>query len=109
MPHQNVESGDATAQNAATEPTAPNDQARGQNAGARSEPKSYAAPDQADATLAPPGAGEVADAMDEGPALDGATQSGGDRTNVAAHSRDDDRQGPDTTQANRERLKGDPS
>ena len=91
MPHQNVEAGKATAQNAATDPIAPNDKGREQNAAVRPEPSSYAAPDVADSTLAPPAAGEVADYMDEGDPLDGAeVHSGRDRTNIAAHSRDDE-------------------
>lgn len=107
MPHQNVEADKATAQNAATEPSQPNDAARDQNAAASPEPRSYAAPELADATLAPPAAGEIADYMDEGEDFDGdAVQSGGTRTNVSAHSRDGDHQGPKTTQANRDEREG---
>ena len=106
MPHQNVDAGKATAQNAATDPIAPNDQARGQHASARPEPRSYAAEDVKDATLAPPAAGEVADYMDEGEALEGELQSGANRTNIPAHSRDDGRHGPTPTKALRDQLKG---
>ena len=105
MPHQNVDAGKATAQNAATDPIAPNDQARGQHASARPEPRSYAAEDVKDATLAPPAAGEVADYMDEGEALEGELHSGATRTNIPAHSRNDGHHGPKTTKALREQLK----
>ena len=76
MPHQNVHSSKATAQNAAVPSSPPNDQAREQNRSVRPEPGAYAAPDHKDASLAPPAAGEVADYMDEGDALnaDGAQQ-----------------------------------
>jgi hypothetical protein len=106
MPHQNVDAGKATAQNAATDPTGPNDQARGQHASAHAEPRSYAARDVEDATLAPPASGEVADYMDEGDALEGERHSGADRTNIPAHSRDDGHHGPKTTRALRDQLKG---
>jgi hypothetical protein len=105
MPHQNVEAGKATAQNAATDPIAPNDEGREQNAAVRPEPRTYVAEDHKDASLAPPAAGEVADYMDEGDALDGEVHSGADRTNVPAHSRDDG-QGPKTTRAIRDQIKG---
>jgi hypothetical protein len=106
MPHQNVEAGKATAQNAATDPIAPNDKGVGQNAAVRAEPGRYAAPDVMDATLAPPAAGEVADYMDEGDALGGdEVHSGRDRTNIAAHSRDS-APGPRTQAAIDRQLKG---
>lgn len=106
MPHQNVEAGKATAQNAATDPIAPNDKGLEQNAAVRPEAKAYAAPDVADSTLAPPAAGEVADYMDEGDPLDGEEiHSGRDRTNVAAHSRDD-AQGAKTRDAIQDQIKG---
>jgi hypothetical protein len=105
MPHQNVDAGKATAQNAATDPAAPNDQARGEHRSAHAEPRSYAARDVADSTLAPPAAGEVADYMDEGEALEGELQSGANRTNIPAHSRDDDHHGPKTTKAIRDQIK----
>ena len=69
MPHQNVDAAEATAQNAATDKTAPNDPGREQNAAAKPEPASYAAADWTDASLAPPAAGEVSDYMDEGDAV----------------------------------------
>ena len=108
MPHQNVESGKATAQNAATDPAGPGDQTGREQAGA--EPRTYAAEDATNASLAPPAAGETADFADEGDDLGGeAFQTGRDRTNVAAHSRFDT-QGEKTHQANQERIKGrDPS
>ena len=102
MPHQNVDAGKATAQNAATDPVAPNDQAREAHASVRPEPRSYAAPDVADSTLAPPAAGEVADYMDEGDALEGELHSGANRTNIPMHSRDDGHHGPKTNRALRE-------
>lgn len=107
MPHQNVEAGKATAQNAATDPIAPNDQGRGQSAELHPEPRTYAAPDVVDSTLAPPAAGEVADYMDEGDALDGdEVHSGRDRTNIAGHSRDTDHHGAKTHAAIQKQLKG---
>jgi hypothetical protein len=107
MPHQNVQSGTATAQNAATDPRQPNDRAVEEHAAVRPAPDAYAAPDVRDATVAPPAAGEMADYMDEGDALDGDEfHTGRTRTNVAAHSRNVDQQGPKTVQANRQRLKG---
>lgn len=107
MPHQNVQSGTATAQNAATDPRQPNDRAVEEHASIRPAPDAYAAPDVKDATVAPPGAGEMADYMDEGDPLDGDEfHTGRTRTNVAAHSRNIDQQGPKTVQANRQRLKG---
>ena len=69
MPHQNVTSSRATQQYAATSSGQPNDQAREQNVSVHPEPRSYAASDVMDSTLAPPAAGEVADYMDEGDAL----------------------------------------
>lgn len=105
MPHQNVDSSNATAQNAATDPVAPNDRSRDQDAG-RSEPRSYAAPDVADSSLAPPAAGEIADDMDEGEALAvDDVQQGGDRRNRPARTEAMAAQGPKTIAANRERLK----
>ena len=107
MPHQNVQSGTATAQNAATDPRQPNDRAVEEHASVRPAPDAYAAPDVKDATVAPPAAGEMADYMDEGDPLDGDEfHTGRTRTNVAAHSRNVDQQGPKTVQANRQRLKG---
>jgi hypothetical protein len=102
MPHQNVDAANAAAQNAATDRAMPNDQAREEHASVHPEPRSYAAPDVADASLAPPAAGEVADYMDEGEALEGELQSGANRTNIPAHSRDDGHHGPKTTRALRD-------
>lgn len=82
MPHQHTDSSRATAQNAATEPQPPNDQAREQSRSARPEPRSYAARDVADSTLAAPAAGEIGDYADEGEATghDG-QQQGSNHTN----------------------------
>ena len=87
MPHQNPQSMKATAQNAATEQQPGNDQARSQNRAVRPEPRSYAAADAADATLAPPAAGEMADYMDEGDPSMGAHQ-GRTHTNRDLHAHD---------------------
>lgn len=106
MPHQNVEAGKATAQNAATDPIQPNDQAREQHASVRPEPKTYAAGDVKDSTLAPPAAGEIADYMDEGEAVDGELQSGATRSNIPAHSRNDDHHGDKTDAAIKRQIKG---
>ena len=106
MPHQNVEAGKATAQNAATDPVGPGDQTGRDQGRDGAEPRSYAAADAADSTLAPPAAGEMADFADEGEDLGGAEfHTGRDRTNVAAHSRSDT-PGEKTHQANQERIKG---
>ena len=106
MPHQNVEAGKATAQNAATDPISPRSGGAEPNAVVKPEPASYAAPDVSDSSLAPPGAGEVADYMDEGEPLDGEeVHSGRDRTNVAAHSRDDEH-GSKTRAAIQKQIKG---
>jgi len=105
MPHQNVEAGKATAQNAATDPVQPNDQAREQHASANPEPRTYAAADVKDSTLAPPAAGEVPDYMDEGDALDGELHSGATRNNIAGHSRNTGHHGAKTTRAIRDQLK----
>ena len=99
MPHGNVDSEDATAQNAATPPQAPNDQARGEHASVRPDPSSYAAPDVRDATLAAPAAGEVGDYADLSDPSGGMAQ-GGDRTNRNAHAHQE-AQGPKTREANR--------
>ena len=107
MPHQNGEAGKATAQTAATDPIQPNDQAREQNVSVHPEPHTYAAPDVKDSTLAPPAAGEVADYMEEGDALEGEIHSGGERTNIAAHSHDDEHHGAKTNRAIREQIRGD--
>ena len=59
MPHGHTDSTKATAQNAATEPTAPNDAGCEEHASTRAEPRSYTASEVGDATLAAPAAGEV--------------------------------------------------
>lgn len=104
MPHQNVDSSTATAQNAATDPAAPAGQAG--NAQARSEPRSYAASEAAESSLAPPAAGEIADYMDEGDALAADdVQSGGNHRNRPERTEAMSDQGPKTIAGNRERLK----
>ena len=110
MPHQNVDSATATAQNAATDPVTPGDQTRaGQSRpdeNRRPEPHSYAAPDVAESTLAPPAAGETADYMDEGDAL-GAddVQLGGTNRNRPRNTDVDTGQGPKTRAGNRNIVK----
>lgn len=106
MPHQNVTSSEATAQNAATDRTQPHYQARDQGQDVRQEPRAYAAPDVEDATLATPAAGETADFMDEGDDLEGASaQQGRTHSNRPEKTEAQSGQGPKTTAANRERLK----
>ena len=106
MPHQNVESAKATAQNAATDPVGPGDQTEAGGEARRPEPRTYAAPDVADSTLAPPAAGEVADYMDEGDAL-GAddVQLGGTNRNRPRNTEIDSGQGPKTRAGNQQRLR----
>lgn len=98
MPHGNVDSQKATAQNAATEPEAPND-GREDARAAHAEARSYAAPDVRDGTLAGPAAGEVGDYADLDEPSGGMAQ-GRDRTNREAHAHTEG-QGPKTTAANR--------
>jgi hypothetical protein len=81
MPHQIPHAPNATAQNAATDKQAPNDQARDQHRSARPDPDDYAARSWEDASLAPPAAGEVGDYADEGDPS-GGMQQGADRTKV---------------------------
>lgn len=106
MPHQNTDSSKGAAQNAATDSGMPNDQAREQARAVRAEPRSYAAPDVGDASLAPPAAGETADYMDEGEALaaDG-LQQGATHANRPGRTEADRGQGRLTRQAQRDRLK----
>ena len=107
MPHQNVTSSRATQQNAATSSGQPNDQAREQNASAHPEPRSYAAADVADSSLATPAAGEVADYMDEGDALgDDGLQQGRTNANRPMRTEAKDGQGPKTRAANQRIVKG---
>jgi hypothetical protein len=102
MPHQNVDSATATAQNAATDPVGPGDQSQAGGESRRPEPRSYAAPDARDSTLAPPAAGETADFMDEGDAL-GAddVQQGSTHANRPERTEKLDQQGPKTRAGNR--------
>jgi hypothetical protein len=93
MPHQNTSSSTATAQNAATDPVKAGDQPEGN--GVRSEPRSYVAADAADASLAPPAAGEVADDV----------QQGSTHANRPERTEEQADQGPKTTGANRDQLK----
>ena len=106
MPHANTTSSKATAQNAATDPVAPKDQARDQNRSVHPEPRNYVARDVRDASLAPPAAGEVADYMDEGDALgvDG-QQQGRNHTTRPIRTEAMRGQGPKTRAANRQRVK----
>lgn len=105
MPHQNVSSSDATAQNAATDRDQPNDPGLEASAVVRDEPKSYAASDVKDASLAPTAAGEIADAMDEGDDLDGAAvQQGRTHANRPVKTESQAGQGPKTIEGNRQRL-----
>lgn len=105
MPHQNVQSPKATAQNAATPSSVPNDQAREQHRTIRRDPNAYAAPDWADASVAPPAAGELADYADEGPAMgaDG-QQQGRTHTRRPVPTEAKRGQGPKTLKGNRQRL-----
>ena len=105
MAHQNTTSSTATRQNAATDPAKQGDQGDGHEP--RQEPRSYAAPDALDASLAPPAAGEIADEMDEGEALAADDmQQGATNRNRPDRTEKQSPQGPETVAANRERLKG---
>ena len=105
MPHQNTTSSKATSQNAVNDPIAPNDQAREQNRSVRPEPRSYAAHDVADSTLAGPAAGEVADYADEGEAMGMAgQQQGRNHTTRPIRTEAHKGQGKKTRQANHERF-----
>jgi hypothetical protein len=104
MPHQNTSSSTATAQNTATDPAKAADQP--DENGVQSEPRSYVAVDAAEASLAPPAAGEVADVMDEGDALAAQdVQQGSTHANRPEKTERQADQGPRTTEANRESLK----
>jgi hypothetical protein len=107
MPHQNPQSTKATAQNAVAGYDQTNQQAREQEAAVRPEPRAYAAPDVADASLAPPAAGEVSDYMDEGDPSFGAHQ-GVNNTNreLHAHNPKGDQQGAKTRAANKAIVSG---
>lgn len=105
MPHQNTSSSNATAQNAATDPAAPRDQVPEQDRSR--EPRSYAASDLADSTLAPPAAGEVSDDMDEGGPLDAeGIQQGSNHANRPDRTEAANGQGPKTRAANRDIFQG---
>lgn len=107
MPHGNPQSSKATAQNAVTDPAAPNDQAREQHRSVHPEPRSYVAARVEDASLAPPAAGEMADYMDEGDALgDDGLQQGRNHTNRPIRTEARRGQGPRTRAANSRRVKG---
>ena len=106
MPHQNTSSSNAAAQNAATDPAEPNDQAREESRSVRPEPRSYAAESFEDASLAPPAAGEVAEYMDEGDPLDApGAQSGRNHTNRPGRTEAARTQGPKTRAGNRRIVK----
>lgn len=108
MAHQNTTSSTAARQNAATDPVKPGNQGGGQVS--REEPRSYAAADWADASLASPAAGEVADNMDAGEALAADdVRQGGTNRNRPERTEKQSPQGPETVAANRERLKGERS
>ena len=99
MPHGNVDSEKATAQNAATPAEAPNDPARDEHASIRPEPSSYAAADVRDSTVAGPAAGELGDYADLDEPSGGMAQ-GQTHTNREAHAHQRS-QGPKTLAANR--------
>jgi hypothetical protein len=101
MPHQNTQSNQAAAQNAATPSRQPSDNAQGE-LDLRPEPRSYTADSYADASLAPPAAGEVADVMDEGDALgDPGLQQGGSHADRPVRTEAARGQGPKTEGASR--------
>jgi hypothetical protein len=106
MPHQNVHSSKATAQNAVADPVGPGDQTQAGGESLRPEPRSYAASDVTESTLAPPAAGEVADFMDEGDPL-GAddVQLGSTNRNRPERTEKMDQQGPKTREGNRNRVR----
>ncbi len=103
MPHQNPRAPGPVGRNAVTDRQPPNDQAREQNRAVHPEPRSYTAHDVADASLAPPAAGEYGDYADEGDASFG-MQQGADRTRIPEKSAQP--QGPLTQRANRRRFNG---
>ena len=106
MPHQNVDSATATAQTAATDPVGPGDQTAAGGEPRRPEPHSYAASDVAESTVAPPAAGEMADFMDEGDALDADdVQQGGTHRDRPRVTEAEAGQGPKTRAANQQQLK----
>ncbi len=107
MPHQHTDSPDATSQNTVGERQAPNDMARDEHVTVKPEPRTYAAHDYSDATLAAPAAGEMPDYLDEGEAIGdefGGGQQGGSNTMREAHSHRE-YQGEKTVKANRRIVK----
>src|SRR5579875_1688387 len=100
MPHGNTDSEKATAQNAVTEPTEPNDRALGQNVRLKPEARAYTAGDFREASLAAPAAGEIGDYADLDTPSGGMAQ-GGTNTNRDAHAHQQT-QGPKTQKANRQ-------
>jgi hypothetical protein len=102
MPHQNVQSPKATAQNAVEPSREPGDQPQGE-LDLRSEPRSYTAASYQDASLAAPAAGEVADYMDEGEALgEDGVQQGSTHNNRPVRTEAARDQGAKTRSANRD-------
>jgi hypothetical protein len=103
MPHQNTQSPKATAQNAVTPSREPSDDEVQGELELTPEPRSYTAASYADASLAAPAAGEVADYMDEGDALgDAGLQQGSTHNNRPVRTEAARGQGAKTTAANRQ-------
>ena len=101
MPQQNVPSPKAAEQNAVTPSRESGDQPQAE-LDLQPEARSYAAADYADATLAAPAAGEVAQYMDEGEALgDAGAQQGSTHNNRPVRTEAARGQGPKTLAANR--------
>lgn len=107
MPHQNTQSPNATAQNSVTGQTPAADRPEGeQQRSVRPEPRSYAAPNVSDSTLAAPAAGEMADYADDGDALGlDDMQQGGSHTRRPVRTEAKGGQGPKTMRANRKMVK----
>ena len=104
MRNRNTENENARSGRAVTDSQPPQDGAHARDG---QEPRSYAAPDWRDATLAPPAAGEVTDYFDEGEPSGGAQQG---RTQTNAANRDVRRpQGSKTREMNRATLESGPS
>lgn len=105
MPHHTVDPSKPAAGKAAVDPDAPEDPSAAQQASARTEPRTYAAHDVRDSSLALPAAGEISDYMDEGDAL-GAddVQQGSDHRNRPDRTEATNLQGPKTLAGNREKL-----
>lgn len=106
MPHQNTQSPRASAQNSTTGQTPGSDRAEEQQRSVRPEPRSYAASDVADSTLAAPAAGEMATFADDGDALAmDDLQMGGNHTRRPVATEAKRGQGPKTVRANRKMVK----